>query len=382
MFGLDLFSGIGGISEALAGYVQPIAYCEVDRHCRATLLSRQLRGEIPCAPIWGNVKTLKSSHLPASPEILYGGFPCQDISAAGRGAGLEGKRSRLFWEIARLIGEIRPRFVFLENVPTLRTRGADVVAAEMARLRYDCRWGVLSAADVGANHLRHRWWLLAHAECTERGPGESSGHDGNGATPRRQETPSGARTSGADGRERILADADSNALWLELRWRRWKERTSAAVLGDDGQDHVADPEIGRAELLPDEGGQETAHVDGCGEAVADAASERLQGPEPKNGGSHGAAQSEGFAQTDWLEGCGEDLANAYGERFTVFQGSSPDGFMAGRRVPCYESWWHIEPAVRRVADGIPLRRYRLRGLGNAVVPAQAREAFERLMGLK
>ena len=160
MYGLDIFSGIGGITKALEGYVRPVAYCENDRYAQCVLLSRMGAGDLPRAPIWDDVRTLKPEDLPAV-DIIYGGFPCQDISIAGRGEGLAGKRSGLFFEIVRLVSEIRPRFVFLENVPAIRFRGGDVVAGELARLGYDCRWDCLSAYDVGAPHRRDRWWLLA-----------------------------------------------------------------------------------------------------------------------------------------------------------------------------------------------------------------------------
>src|SRR5216684_4770914 len=124
MYGLDLFSGIGGITKALEGYVQPVAYCENDRYAQGVLLSRMANGDLPNAPIWSDILTLRGAMLPRTPEIIYGGFPCQDISVAGRGKGLDGERSGLFFEIIRLVGEIRPRFVFLENVAAITVRGA------------------------------------------------------------------------------------------------------------------------------------------------------------------------------------------------------------------------------------------------------------------
>ena len=162
--GLDLFSGIGGITIALQEWVRPVAYCENNKYAQAVLLSRMDDGQLPTAPIWDDVITLGAANLPEDIDIIYGGFPCQDISIAGRGAGLEGKRSGLFYEVARLVGEIRPAFVFLENVPAITVRGLGDVVGEMARLRYDCRWGILSAADMGAPHRRDRWWMLAHAQ--------------------------------------------------------------------------------------------------------------------------------------------------------------------------------------------------------------------------
>src|SRR5690242_16210507 len=101
MYGLDLFSGIGGITKALDGYVQPVAYCELEPYARGVLASRQSTGHLPIAPIWDDVKNLDGRRLPAV-DIIYGGFPCQDISIAGRGVGLGGERSGLFREIVRL----------------------------------------------------------------------------------------------------------------------------------------------------------------------------------------------------------------------------------------------------------------------------------------
>jgi DNA (cytosine-5)-methyltransferase 1 len=160
--GLDLFSGIGGISQALAPWVRTVAYCERDRYAQAVLLSRMERGEIDTAPIWDDVTTLKVNPLPFI-DIVSGGFPCQDLSLAGLRKGLAGERSGLFFEIMRLVRELQPRFVFMENVAGIfagYTLGT--VGGALAALGYDCRWGVLSAYDVGAPHQRERWFCLGH----------------------------------------------------------------------------------------------------------------------------------------------------------------------------------------------------------------------------
>jgi DNA (cytosine-5)-methyltransferase 1 len=158
--GLDLFSGVGGLALALSEWVRPVAYCENDRYAQAVLLSRMQRGGIARAPIWDDVRTFP--HPGFAIDIIYGGFPCQDISCAGNGIGLGGERSGLFFEIVRLTKEINPSFVFLENVPAIRTRGLREVVRAFADLRYDCRWTCVSAAEVGAPHLRKRWFMLAH----------------------------------------------------------------------------------------------------------------------------------------------------------------------------------------------------------------------------
>ena len=160
--GLDLFSGIGGIASALEQWVRPVCYVEMDRYCQAVLMSRMHSGELESAPIWNDVRTFDPLPWAGKVDIITGGFPCQDISTAGSGKGLEGERSGLFFEIIRISRDIQPEWIFLENVPAITSRGGGVVITELDALGYNCRWGVLSAFDVGAPHLRERWWCLAN----------------------------------------------------------------------------------------------------------------------------------------------------------------------------------------------------------------------------
>jgi DNA (cytosine-5)-methyltransferase 1 len=159
-----LFAGAGGgiLADLLLGH-NPIGACEIEPYPRDVLLTRQRDGHLPAFPIWDNVCTLDGTLWRGTVDVLCGGFPCQDISAAGKGAGISGERSGLWKEYARLIGEMRPRFVFAENSPLLRTRGLGVVLEDLAALGYDARWGVLGARDVGAPHKRDRMWVLAYA---------------------------------------------------------------------------------------------------------------------------------------------------------------------------------------------------------------------------
>jgi DNA (cytosine-5)-methyltransferase 1 len=160
--GLDLFSGGGGLAEGLHRWVRPVAYCEIERGAQRVLLSRMARGELYRAPIWDDVRTLRGDLLPEV-DIIAGGFPCQDISVAGAGRGLAGKRSGLVFEYLRLISECRPRFVFMENVAALAFRGLDRVLLGLDDLGFDARWTIVSAAEVGAPHLRERIWIMAHS---------------------------------------------------------------------------------------------------------------------------------------------------------------------------------------------------------------------------
>ena len=170
-----LFAGAGGgiLADLLLGH-NPIGAAEIEKYPRDVLLARQRDGHLPQFPIWDDVATLDGNPWRGSVDILCGGFPCQDISAAGKGAGITGERSGLWKEYARLIGEMRPRFVFAENSPLLRTRGLGVVLEDLAALGYNARWGVLGARDVGAWHQRKRLWILASDHMQERVEGERS----------------------------------------------------------------------------------------------------------------------------------------------------------------------------------------------------------------
>ena len=149
LHGLDLFSGIGGLALALEPWVRPVAYCEIDRFCQRLLIERMRQGRLPAAPIWDDVRTLAAGDLPAI-DVVYGGFPCQDISIAGAGRGLDGERSGLVFEALRLVAELRPSFVFLENTPAIRSRGAAVVVGRLAGLGYDARWGRAGSSRRGS----------------------------------------------------------------------------------------------------------------------------------------------------------------------------------------------------------------------------------------
>jgi len=291
--GLDLFSGIGGLTIVLHNWVRPIAYCESDRYAQSVLLSRMSERRLPIAPIWDDVCTIRRAHLPMGLDIIYGGFPCQDISIAGHGKGLEGKRSGLFFEIIRLCRELRPRFVFLENVPAITVRGLDRILLEFTALGYDCRWTIVSAAEVGAPHLRERWFLLAHA---------------NGDRLRNKE-------------------------------QKWDIQT-------------------------------IVEYNGKKKSLADTKSKRC-----------GEGRKFRYQQLEeWITGSSKEMVNPLRAGLEG-QREKPIEFYKKLSNTSDSSWWEAEPAVGRVADGVHNRSHRLKGLGNAVVPLQAKKAFERLMGI-
>lgn len=183
----SLFSGIGGIDLGLQRAGFEIAWqCEIDPYCRRVL-----------AKHWPDVPRIEDVHDVSGKtvrrvDLIAGGSPCQDISLAGRGAGLAGERSGLWYEFARVVGDLRPRYVLVENVAALLGRGLGDVLGDLAALGYDAEWHCIPASHIGAPHSRDRIWIVAHArserlegeqscgpeaQSTRRGSGEPAGMD-------------------------------------------------------------------------------------------------------------------------------------------------------------------------------------------------------------
>jgi DNA (cytosine-5)-methyltransferase 1 len=200
----SLFSGIGGFELGLerAG-MRVIWQAEIDPYASAVL-----KKHWPNVPNYGDVRSIRAGSV-ERPDVICGGFPCQDISNAGKRAGIDGERSGLWGEYARIVGELRPRFVIVENVAALLGRGIERVLGDLAALGFDAEWHCIPASAVGAPHRRDRVWIIAYANGREQRRREFAQREPD----QRNADVAG---DGAQGNaRRNVADADSGRLEVE-----------------------------------------------------------------------------------------------------------------------------------------------------------------------
>lgn len=321
LYELALFAGIGGgiLGSDLLGF-RTVCGVEKEEYPQRVLMERQNDGTLPPFPIWDDVCTFDPGPWKGRVDLISGGFPCQDISIAGKGIGLSGERSGLWREMARIIDGIRPPFVFIENSPELAKKGLEYVLYDLARMGYDAAWNIYSAADVGAPHLRRRLWILAvlNTYCN----GRQAMH--------LQLAQSGAPVRTAPSRE--LSGASSLSA---PHARREGEQE-----GHGGTEGSTDRRAGS---------------EGQGNPLADTMCDGQQAVLPLQTG--GAGREAGQAPNSLTdEGTAVGLTGA----------------------PASLTWWSTEPGMGRVADGIPCRVDRIKALGNAQVPGVAAHAFRDL----
>jgi len=304
---LDLFSGIGGFSLGLekTGGFQTIEFCEIEPFCR-----KVLNKHWPGVPIHDDIRTLSRPRGYA--DVICGGFPCQDLSYAGKGAGINaGTRSGLWADYARIIGEVRPRYVIVENVSALLTRGLDRVLGDLAQIGYDAEWHSIPASAVGAPHRRDRIWIVAYPNTPIRWGGEKREPFWNGKPSLHGEE--GKTTAHTSGRGH-----GCNGV----------RETREGQPVDTGA-HLAHPESQRIRTGLRESKQ-------AGE---------WWGRSGDSSGEISHPHNTGRTQQRLTIPIAEELA----------------------AVEC-GGGWTTEPDVGRVAHGVPSRVDRLKSLGNAVVP--------------
>jgi DNA (cytosine-5)-methyltransferase 1 len=407
---IDLFSGIGGFSKGLedTGAFETARFCEMKPHARAVL--EKNFGPVPCDE---DVTTMQFKEGEA--DVITAGFPCQDISFAGDGAGLAGARSGLYREVIRAIRLVRPRWAVLENVAALLSRGLGTVLGDMAKIGYDAEWHCIPASAVGAPHRRDRIWIVAnpggeqHEGCRAPLSGSlaaqlfGANNVADAESQRGDESGFGAESSGwsksANGREEM---ADSECIGQSGPWKPIVSSYSETIgegeagnafHGGIGNQWAVEPDVGRvahgfsqkldgalnAEELNSEVGAafKPSHdlLSGLrGDPRPTKASSRLfkagAGGDPMQampftGGSAGRSSESEAGEA--LQGLREDVSTQSQQEAQHMQ---PTVSFDAWPYECDEAVgaWAWEPNVPRVASGVKQRVDRLAELGNAVVP--------------
>lgn len=330
---LDLFSGIGGFSLGLekTGGFETVAFCEMKPHAQAVLAKN-----FPGVPCHSDVTTYDFKQGEA--DVLTAGFPCQDISFAGIGAGLAGARSGLYREVVRALRVVRPRYAVLENVAALLSRGLGTVLGDVAEVGYDAEWHCIPASAVGAPHRRDRIWIIANSR--------SEQHEGHSAP-----------FSGALSEELSSAFAENTSFPDGYDPEANSQRSNA----NDSGPYREEIDLFGSSKPKDE---QERKFGSLGEVLADPNGEwELQ--------SEGAKQDE----RGWFSNSRKEMAYAKSiDAQGLVPSQSDQEERSGQIVRQIGScgngggWWAIEPGMGRVANGVPNRVDRLEELGNAVVP--------------
>jgi len=316
---LALFAGAGGgiLGGHLLGW-RTVCAVEWEPYPASVLCARQNEGLLPPFPIWDDVQTFDGKPWRGIVDVVSGGFPCQDISAAGKGAGIDGERSGMWREMARIIREVRPRFVFVENSPMLTSRGLGAVLGDLATMGFDAKWGVLGAADVGANHQRDRIWIRAEW----RGQLPHAQHDRIRWWEQQSESFEKQATE--------LANPNIDRLHgSETEWDRESQRTICQDQSDN-----------RSEIR--------GEIDRCSESGS-----QKEIPD---------TQAIGLQRSGQHEQPIDSKTSRQGKADGLIYGRSPE-------------FWAVEPNVGRVAHGVATRVDRIKAIGNGQVPLCAATAW-------
>ena len=330
---LALFAGAGGgiLGGHLLGW-RTVCAVEWESYPASVLCARQNDGLLPPFPIWDDVQTFDGKPWRGIVDVVSGGFPCTDISSAGKGAGIDGEASGMWREMARIIHEVRPRFVFVENSPMLTSRGLGRVLGDLAAMGFDARWGVLGAADVGANHQRDRIWIVATSNTNSINDalrGNSQDH-AESMGERRVHT-GGSLGSSRKGCEEVTGQSPNVANPSEIR-EQWEcgiqtDGCSGSIIGQNNAKNAKEStQMGGVQNMADTG---MSRLASCNDTPSRPKKQLLEKQLGRGGNEFGTTKH----------------------------------------------WWEAEPDVGRVVNGMASRVDRLKAIGNGQVPLCAATAW-------
>lgn len=308
---LDLFSGIGGFSlglEATGGF-ETAAFCEIEEYPR-----KVLNKHWPDVPIYEDVRNVTAERLRSDGigriDVVTGGFPCQDLSVAGKQAGINGERSGLWGELCRIIGDIRPSYAIVENVTALISgdngRWFGKVLGDLAEIGYDCEWHCISASELGAHHHRDRVWIICYPQ-----------HVGQSAAEIREgdQTGNGGNEKRAGPTSKFTGPGDAEVLG------------DSACMFSNGGESDSNPSKPYSRQLGNAGSENN---------MANTIRQRQQGQ-------------------------GKYVKPLLAEAIKKWKAINAES-------GCISGIWSTESELGRVANGVSDRTHRLKGLGNSVVP--------------
>ena len=355
MNGLALCAGFGGLEGGLERSLpeyRTVCYVEGEAYPAAVLAQKMEKGTVRKAPIWSNVITFDGKPWRGKVDIISGGFPCQPHSQAGNLLGKDDPRN-LWPQIVRIAGEIRPRFMFLENVANINNTYGKEIVGDLAQMGFDAAWCVVRASDVGAPHRRARWFLLASN--SDNSPELIKSIYGS--------------LKGSSEFEEVVFNPDSDGLGKYahenggkgINQKRGLERFGFESNGNDNTDSKQDVADSLRERPRKDGISFFGEIDSNGGEV-------FEGRSSQNLGDSISPGSKGGLQKRIIDIQKRDRQEQ------IFIDKPSQGWRGG------VEFWKVEPSVGRMVDGVAHWAHRIRGCGNGVVPQQAAYAFQILAG--
>jgi DNA (cytosine-5)-methyltransferase 1 len=320
---LALFAGAGGgiLGGHLLGW-RTVCAVEWEAYPASVLCARQNDKILPTFPIWDDVQTFDGKPWRGIVDVVSGGFPCQDISVAGNGDGLDGERSGMWREMARIIGEVRPKYAFVENSPMLTSRGLGTVLRDLAQLGFNAEWGVLGADEIGANHKRKRIWIVAYS------------HSNSDFWQKSKSNAIQDKTKG------ITRTQNSST---------WKSSRTSNVFREDAMQGYEKSNMAYSSFQP---------ISNKSNSRSNIGFDEQQGKRTRN-----------------IDGSSSKTNVSNSSSKNVERQRKPFGIQEARNTIGSTSWWNIEPRVDRVANGVDARVDRLKAIGNGQVPLCAATAW-------